>query len=43
MISDLDLLRAAQLLVNRHGEDTAIVAAQRGAASTLPEGPNGVC
>lgn len=29
VISDHDLLRAAQLVINRHGEDAAIVAAQR--------------
>lgn len=29
MIPDLDLWRAAQLLVKRHGEDAAIVTAQR--------------
>ena len=29
MISDLDILRAAQLLVKRHGPDTPVVAAQR--------------
>ena len=29
LISDHDLWRAAQLLVNRHGDDAGIVAAQR--------------
>ena len=29
MIPDLDILRAAQLLVKRHGADARIVAAQR--------------
>ena len=29
MISDLDILRAAQLLVKRHGTDAPVVAAQR--------------
>ena len=29
MISDLDIFRAAQLLVKRHGADAAVVASQR--------------
>ncbi len=29
MISDLDVLRAAQLLVKRHGDNAPVVAAQR--------------
>ena len=29
MIPDLDILRAAQLLVKRHGADAPVVAAQR--------------
>jgi hypothetical protein len=29
MISDPDIWRAAQLLINRHGEDAPIVAAER--------------
>ena len=28
-ISDLDLWRAANLMIERHGDDTALVAAQR--------------